>query len=92
MEGEQEIYWNGEDNLGNDFEALLIDTIDDMDKVEAEDEYQYSDSFFTSVKSLLAASDVQLPDDQALDVRAPEVLTTMANSLVDELTSLSFIY
>jgi hypothetical protein len=39
MEGEQEIYWNGEDDLGNDFEALLMDTIDDMDEGEAEDEH-----------------------------------------------------
>jgi hypothetical protein len=58
MEGEQEIYWNGKNDLGNDFEALLIDIIDNIDKVEAEDKYQYSDSFFTSIKSLLAASDV----------------------------------
>jgi hypothetical protein len=39
IEGEQEIYWNSEDNLGNNFEALLIDTINDIDKVEAEDEH-----------------------------------------------------
>jgi hypothetical protein len=39
MEGEQEIYWNGKDNLGNNFEALLIDTINNIDKVEAEDKY-----------------------------------------------------
>jgi len=35
-----------------------MDIIDDMDEVEAEDEYQYLDSFFTSIKSLLAALDI----------------------------------
>jgi hypothetical protein len=71
-----------------------MDIIDDMDEGEAEDEHQHSDSFFTSVESLLAASDIQPPNEQAqaLDVRAPEVLTTMANGLVDELTSLSFTH
>jgi hypothetical protein len=39
IEGKQEIYWNGEDNLGDDFEALLMDIIDNMDEVEVEDEY-----------------------------------------------------
>jgi hypothetical protein len=39
MEGEQETYWNGEDDLGDDFEALLMDTIDDIDEVEVEDRH-----------------------------------------------------
>ena len=39
IEGEQEIYQNSEDNLGNDFEALLIDMINDINEVEVEDEY-----------------------------------------------------
>jgi hypothetical protein len=35
-----------------------MDTINDIDKVEVEDEYQYLDSFFTSIESLLATLDV----------------------------------
>ena len=39
IEGEQEIYQNSEDNLGNDFKALLIDIINNIDEVEVEDKY-----------------------------------------------------
>ena len=39
IEGEQEIYQNSKDNLGNDFEALLIDMINNIDEVKAEDKY-----------------------------------------------------
>jgi hypothetical protein len=58
--------------VGNAFEALLAET----DKGE---EY-YSDSYFTSVESFLAA----------LTVPAPAISTT--NTLIDNLTSLSLIY
>ena len=37
MEGELEIYWNGNNDLDNDFEAFLANIINDMNKVEVED-------------------------------------------------------
>ena len=39
IEGEQETYQNTKDNLGNNFEALLMDIINDIDEVEVEDEH-----------------------------------------------------
>ena len=48
VEGELE---SSEDELGNAFETLLVDTDD-------EDEEDTTDSYFTSIENLFTASDV----------------------------------
>ena len=39
IEGEQEIYQNSKNNLDNNFKALLIDIINNINKVKAKNKY-----------------------------------------------------
>jgi hypothetical protein len=78
VEGELE---SSEDELGDAFEALLVDADDE------DEEDQPTNSYFTSIKSLFTASDIQAPN-----IQTPEPLIITANSLVDDLTKLSFMH